>query len=68
MRIGPMRVVNHRWIPGDIVGGSSALNLVNTVSGWNHGAIMVMAIVAGRSDGSDERIRIRPGRDVVDKR
>ena len=31
-----MRVVNHRWIPGDIVGGSSALDLVNTVSGWNH--------------------------------
>src|SRR5271165_1086718 len=31
----PMRVVNHRWIPGDIVGGSSALDLVNTVSGWN---------------------------------
>lgn len=32
----PMRVVNHRWIPGDIVGGSAALDLVNTVSGWNH--------------------------------
>ena len=31
-----MRVVNHRWLPGDIVGGSSALDLVNTVSGWNH--------------------------------
>jgi predicted RNA-binding Zn ribbon-like protein len=31
----PMKVVNHRWIPGDIVGGSSALDLVNTVSGWN---------------------------------
>jgi predicted RNA-binding Zn ribbon-like protein len=31
-----MRVVNHRWIPGDIVGGSAALDLVNTVSGWNH--------------------------------
>jgi predicted RNA-binding Zn ribbon-like protein len=31
-----MRVVNHCWIPGDIVGGSAALDLVNTVSGWNH--------------------------------
>jgi predicted RNA-binding Zn ribbon-like protein len=31
----PMRVVNHRWIPGDIVGGNAALDLVNTVSGWN---------------------------------
>ena len=32
----PMRPVNHRWIPGDIVGGNAALHLVNTVSGWNH--------------------------------
>jgi predicted RNA-binding Zn ribbon-like protein len=31
-----MRLVNHRWIPRDIVGGNSALDLVNTVSGWNH--------------------------------
>jgi predicted RNA-binding Zn ribbon-like protein len=31
-----MKMVNHRWVPGDIVGGSSALDLVNTVSGWNH--------------------------------
>jgi predicted RNA-binding Zn ribbon-like protein len=31
-----MRPVNHLWIPGDIVGGSAALDLVNTVSGWNH--------------------------------
>lgn len=31
-----MRVVSHHWIPGDIVGGNSALDLVNTVSGWNH--------------------------------
>ena len=31
-----MRLVNHRWIPGDIVGGNSALDLVNTVSGRNH--------------------------------
>ena len=31
-----MRAVNHRWIPGDIVGGNSGLDLVNTVSGWNH--------------------------------
>jgi predicted RNA-binding Zn ribbon-like protein len=30
-----MRLVNHRWIPRDIVGGNSALDLVNTVSGWN---------------------------------
>lgn len=31
-----MRAVSHLWIPGDIVGGSAALDLVNTVSGWNH--------------------------------
>src|ERR1700674_3597514 len=31
-----MKAVTHRWIPDDIVGGSSALDLVNTVSGWNH--------------------------------
>lgn len=31
-----MRAVNHRWLPGDIVGGSLALDLVNTVSGWTH--------------------------------
>lgn len=30
-----MRLVNHRWIPRDIVGGNSTLDLVNTVSGWN---------------------------------
>jgi predicted RNA-binding Zn ribbon-like protein len=31
-----LRAVNHRWIPGDIIGGNCALDLVNTVSGWNH--------------------------------
>jgi predicted RNA-binding Zn ribbon-like protein len=31
-----MRAVNHLWMPGDIVGGSAALDLMNTVSGWNH--------------------------------
>jgi predicted RNA-binding Zn ribbon-like protein len=31
-----MRPVSHLWIPGDIVGGSAALDLVNTISGWNH--------------------------------
>jgi predicted RNA-binding Zn ribbon-like protein len=31
-----MRAVNHHWIPRDIVGGNCALDLVNTVSGWNH--------------------------------
>lgn len=30
-----MRLVNHRWIPRDIVGSNSALDLVNTVSGWS---------------------------------
>jgi predicted RNA-binding Zn ribbon-like protein len=30
-----MRGVDHRWIGRDIVGGNSALDLVNTVSGWN---------------------------------
>jgi predicted RNA-binding Zn ribbon-like protein len=29
-----MRQVNHNWIPRDIIGGNSALDLVNTVSGW----------------------------------
>ena len=29
-----MRLVNHRWIPRDIIGGNRALDLVNTVSGW----------------------------------
>jgi predicted RNA-binding Zn ribbon-like protein len=32
----PMRAVNHRWIPGDIFGGSAALDLVNTVSNYYH--------------------------------
>jgi predicted RNA-binding Zn ribbon-like protein len=31
-----MRLVNHRWIPRDIIGGNFALDLVNTVSGWNY--------------------------------
>lgn len=31
-----MRAVSHHWIARDIVGGNSALDLVNTVSGWNH--------------------------------
>ena len=31
-----MKPVNHNWIAGDIVGGNSALNLVNTVSGWGY--------------------------------
>jgi predicted RNA-binding Zn ribbon-like protein len=30
-----MKLVNHHWIPRDIVGGNLALDLVNTVSGWN---------------------------------
>jgi predicted RNA-binding Zn ribbon-like protein len=30
-----MKVGNHCWIPRDIIGGNSALDLVNTVSGWN---------------------------------
>jgi len=30
-----MKLVNHRWAPRDIVGGNLALDLVNTVSGWN---------------------------------
>jgi len=29
-----MIAVNHHWKPRDIVGGNSALDLVNTVSGW----------------------------------
>jgi predicted RNA-binding Zn ribbon-like protein len=33
-----MRQVNHRWIPRDIIGGDSALDLVNTVSGWEDDA------------------------------
>jgi predicted RNA-binding Zn ribbon-like protein len=34
-QITAMKLVNHRWIPRDIVGGNPALDLVNTVSGWN---------------------------------
>jgi predicted RNA-binding Zn ribbon-like protein len=30
-----MKLINHRWIARDIVAGNFALNLVNTVSGWN---------------------------------
>src|ERR1700680_3952787 len=30
-----MKLVNHRWIARDIVGGNLALDLVNTVSRWN---------------------------------
>ncbi len=29
-----MKPVNHHWIARDIIGGNSALDLVNTVSGW----------------------------------
>jgi predicted RNA-binding Zn ribbon-like protein len=31
-----MKPVKHHWIAGDIVGGNSALDLVNTVSGWGY--------------------------------
>ncbi len=31
-----IKLVNHRWIRRDIVGGNPALDLVNTLSGWNH--------------------------------
>jgi predicted RNA-binding Zn ribbon-like protein len=31
-----MRLVKHHWVAGDIVGGNSALDLVNTVSGWGY--------------------------------
>jgi len=31
-----MRPVDHRWKSADIVGGNAALDLINTVSGWNH--------------------------------
>ncbi len=31
-----MKLLNHRWIRRDIVGGNLALDLVNTVSGWNY--------------------------------
>src|SRR5690348_2156809 len=31
-----MKPVKHQWIAGDIVGGNSALDLVNTVSGWGY--------------------------------
>lgn len=31
-----MKLVNHHWTPRDIVGGNLALDLVNTVSGWNN--------------------------------
>ena len=31
-----MKAVKHHWIAGDIVGGNSALDLVNTVSGWGY--------------------------------
>lgn len=30
-----MRAANHFWIARDIIGGNPALDLVNTVSGWN---------------------------------
>jgi predicted RNA-binding Zn ribbon-like protein len=29
-----MKLVRHHWITRDIIGGNSALDLVNTVSGW----------------------------------
>jgi predicted RNA-binding Zn ribbon-like protein len=31
-----MKPVKHQWIASDIVGGNSALDLVNTVSGWGY--------------------------------
>jgi predicted RNA-binding Zn ribbon-like protein len=31
-----MKLVTHPWMPRDIVGGNLALDLVNTVSGWNN--------------------------------
>jgi predicted RNA-binding Zn ribbon-like protein len=30
-----MKAIHHRWITRDIISGDSALDLVNTVSGWN---------------------------------
>jgi len=29
-----LKLVRHRWVARDIIGGNSALDLVNTVSGW----------------------------------
>jgi predicted RNA-binding Zn ribbon-like protein len=31
-----MKPVKHEWVASDIVGGNSALDLVNTVSGWGY--------------------------------
>jgi len=38
MQNAAMKTINHRWTRRDIVAGNSALDLVNTVSGWNHDA------------------------------
>ena len=33
-----MKLIKHQWLASDIVGGNSALDLVNTVSGWGYDA------------------------------
>jgi len=67
-----MELVNHRWIPRDIVGGNLALDLVNTVSGWNSGpedwvpdiaSFLVWARTCGVLDEAEENAAARRAKD-----
>ena len=59
-----MKPVGHRWVPGDIVGGNAALDLINTVSGWKvesedwipgTASFLEWARMAGLLDAREER-------------
>jgi len=67
-----MKPVNHNWIAGDIVGGNSALDLVNTVSGWGYepedwipdmGSFLVWARLSGVLDAEEKKQAARLAED-----
>jgi len=67
-----MKLVNHSWIPRDIVGGNLGLDLVNTVSGWNSdpedwvpdiGSFLVWARTCGVLDEGEQNAAVRHAKD-----
>jgi len=71
-QITPMKLVNHSWIPRDIVGGNLALDLVNTVSGWNSdpedwvpdiASFLVWARTSGVLDEGEQNAAARHAKD-----
>jgi predicted RNA-binding Zn ribbon-like protein len=74
-----MKPVIHNWIAGDVVGGNSALNLVNTVSGWGYdpedwvpdmASFLVWARLSGLLDEGEKKqvARLIEGSPAADER